>query len=106
MRGYGHGPYFCDAEHAAGVDTRPGFYYVSVIDGPRRALLAGPWAHHRDALAHVRAVNELACSLDPRAHWFAYGTARVDPDEQPPVGRLNDKLGYPTNGDFVTHVMD
>lgn len=39
-----------DTEEA---DPRPGSYYVSCIDGPRRALLYGPLASHAAALAMV-----------------------------------------------------
>ena len=41
------------AAEAVEVDARPGSYYVSCIDGPRRALLYGPLASHAAALAMV-----------------------------------------------------
>lgn len=65
-------------------DTRPGHYYVSVIDGSRYALLAGPYASHKEALGAVRAANDAACKLDARAHWYAFGTCRLLPAESPP----------------------
>lgn len=46
-----HGRQFVDDERPE-PDTRPGHYYVSCIDGPRTALLAGPFATHAEALAH------------------------------------------------------
>lgn len=54
------------------------FYYVSVIDGSRRALLAGPYTDHRDALAKVDTVRKLADDVDPRACFYAFGTAGSD----------------------------
>lgn len=60
-------------------DTRPGFYYVSVIDGPRRAIVRGPWVDdHRGALRAVEAVRREAERFDDRAIWYAFGTCRSD----------------------------
>ncbi len=50
-------------------------YYVSVIDGPRKALVEGPFATHAEALARVDAARD-ECT-DPRAWFMAWGTARV-----------------------------
>lgn len=59
-------------------DTRPGAYYVSVIDGPRCALLVGPFINnHAGALAIVDAVRLKACDLDARGVFYAYGTCRL-----------------------------
>uniref|UniRef100_A0A6M3IPV8 Uncharacterized protein n=1 Tax=viral metagenome TaxID=1070528 RepID=A0A6M3IPV8_9ZZZZ len=54
-------------------------YYVSVIDTDtdRRALLAGPFAHQRQAAAAVRVVRQAAECVDARAVWYAYGTCRA-----------------------------
>lgn len=85
-------------------DSRPGNYYVSVIDGARKALLAGPWAKHADALANVERVSQLAYELDPRSHWYAFGTARLPDDDSVPIraGSLNSKLGLVNvEGGFV-----
>lgn len=74
-------------------DTKPGAYYVSARDGPRHALCLGPFVNdHAAALARVEAVRRLAADLDPRAHWFAFGTCRLDlPADLTalPAGRLN-----------------
>jgi len=75
-------------------DPRPGNYYVSVVDGQRSALLAGPWPTHAAALGAVDVVRNLACELDPRAHWYAFGTARLPDDDSVPIraGSLNREL--------------
>lgn len=72
-------------------DTKPGSYYVTAIDGKRVAYLLGPFAWHLQALELVGAAQAKAEELDPRAFWYAYGTARI-PDDVPkphPVGKLN-----------------
>lgn len=62
-------------------DPRPGYYFVTAIDGPdRRYFLAGPWPEHAQALAQVDAVRRFAKHTDPRAIWMAYGTARQSLD--------------------------
>lgn len=78
-------------------DPRPGNYYVSVIDQGRRALLAGPWPTHAEALAQVDAVRVKACELDPRGCWYAFGTARLPDDDSVPIryGSLNKHLNLP-----------
>ena len=72
------------------VDLRPGRYYVSMVDGNRSALLLGPYATHQEALDDVLRGNDMACKIDPRAHWYGFGTCRLD-DDYPttPQGRLN-----------------
>lgn len=72
--------------------TEPRDYYVSVIDGARRSLLAGPYPTHTAALAAVDATNRIACDIDPRAHWYAFGTASL-PAGSGRVGTLNARLG-------------
>lgn len=73
-------------------DTRPGAYYVSVIDGPRAALLVGPFINdHAAALSLVDAVRVKACDLDPRGVFYAYGTCRLplEGEAAPRPGSLN-----------------
>lgn len=79
------------------LDTRLGAYYVSVQDGKRTALLAGPWPTHREALDMVDTVRALAQSLDPRGAFYAFGTARLPDDDSVPLryGSLNAQLGLP-----------
>lgn len=54
----------------------PGFY-VSAIDGNRKALVSGPYATHAEALGKVDSVRDEWCELDGRAWFYAWGTARV-----------------------------
>lgn len=79
-------------------DPRTGNYYVSVIDGARVARLAGPWPTHREALDQVPAVRAKACEIDPRGHWYAFGTCRLPDDDSVPIraGSLNSHFGLPT----------
>ncbi|HEY6072490.1 MAG TPA: hypothetical protein VIV15_03640 [Anaerolineales bacterium] len=77
-------------------DDREGHYYVSCIDGPRTALLAGPFSSHTQALAKVEAAKTAAQEVDSKAFWYAFGTCRM---EAVPygwkVGILNERLGLP-----------
>lgn len=68
---------------------------MSVIDGARRALLCGPFPTHAAALCMVDMVREKACELDPRGHWYAFGTARLPDDDSVPIraGSLNRYFG-------------
>lgn len=59
----------------------PTQYFVSCVetDGRRRkSLLAGPYGTHAAALAQVRKVTRMANDVDPRAVWYAFGTAGSD----------------------------
>lgn len=70
---------------AQAPDPRPGFYYVSVRrpNGDYR-LLRGPFVNdHAAALAAVDPARYRAYDLDPRAAWYAYGTARTEQDMGP-----------------------
>lgn len=72
-------------------DPRPGHYYASIMKpGTTQYVLAlGPFAQHQSALDQVDAVNRKACELDPRAHWYAYGTCRLPIEDAAPAGKLN-----------------
>lgn len=67
-------------------------YYVSVIDGPRFGLLAGPFSTHVEACAWVDRAREEAYRVDPRSWFYAFGTVAMRPGYRKP-GRLNDLLG-------------
>lgn len=67
-------------------------YYVSVIDGPRFGLLAGPFRTHVEALELVERARKEAERVDPRAVFYAFGTTAMHPDYRTP-GKLNDPLG-------------
>ena len=79
-------------------DTKPGHYYVTVIDGPRVGRLLGPFDNdHAAALAMVDQVRAKAEELDPRACWYAFGTCRLPPGDLVPIraGLLNKFFGMP-----------
>lgn len=65
------------------ADTRPGFYYVTAVDGPRVCLMAGPYHTHREALGLVEGVKGIACDRDGRGHFMAWGTMRSETDKGP-----------------------
>lgn len=52
-------------------------YYVSVKDGLKFALLAGPYETHAEALDKVRRASDLASERDPWAWFYHYGTVRM-----------------------------
>lgn len=68
-------------------DTKPGFYYVSVVrDNGDYRMLRGPFVNdHAAALAAIEAAKAKACELDRRGHWYAYGTCRTDEDAGPGI---------------------
>lgn len=49
-------------------------FYVSVVDGKRVGLLAGPFPTHKQALDLVDEARELAEEADPFACFYAFGT--------------------------------
>lgn len=77
-----------DVLRRCGLDTRPGFYYVSAAkhDGSAvyaRAMMRGPYATHAAALAAVDTARADADRIDPWAWSWAWGTARSDADLGP-----------------------
>jgi hypothetical protein len=52
-------------------------YYVSVQDGPKYGLLAGPFRTHQEALALVDVTKQEAFKANDRAVFFAYGTCKA-----------------------------
>ena len=72
-------------------DTKPGLYYVSVKrQNGDAVMLLGPFENdHAGALAMVDAAQKLACEIDPRGHFYAYGTARKEAGEPVEIGILN-----------------
>lgn len=62
-------------------DPRPGYYYVSVLDGPRSARLRGPFVDdHAGALAAVDDARRALDRIDPRSAFYAFGTCRSEVD--------------------------
>jgi len=68
-------------------DTKPGFYYVTVMRGKGDyRYLRGPFVNdHAGALAAVDAARFRSYDLDPRAAFYAFGTARADEDAGPGI---------------------
>ncbi len=65
----------------------PKYYYVSAIeDGKHPYLLAGPCRYHALALVMAAHVNEVACQMDPRALFMAFGTAGNNDKRTTPLG--------------------
>lgn len=74
-------------------DTKPGNYYVSISDGKKKALLAGPFRDdHKRALAMVKDAKKMAQALDFKAVFYSYGTMRTTYEYNKP-GILNKRLG-------------
>jgi streptogramin lyase len=90
------------------TDERPGHYYVSAIDGRRWALLYGPLERHADAVAAVETARRVAVDADARAWFYAFGTARVAPEDPAPTGVLNHLLppigAEPPDAEETTYV--
>lgn len=62
-------------------------YYVSSIDGQSKALVSGPYQTHQGALDDVERIKAKVYGLDPRSHFYAWGTAGVEGND-PPLGVL------------------
>jgi hypothetical protein len=74
----------------------PTCFYVSAIRGARKALVAGPFDSHKEALEAVREVKALVESLDWRAAFWAWGTAGWRaPREEAPLGALDERGLWP-----------
>lgn len=82
---------------ACGVapDSRSGHYYVSCINGAKKALVTGPYDSHAEALADVERVRTAAGKLDPKCDFYAWGTARIPRNERFACGRWNAQIGMP-----------
>jgi len=74
------------------VDPQPGNYYVSVKDGQRVGLLAGPFKTHAEALAMADRAKAKANEVNPWSAFMAFGTLRMKDDYDKP-GVLNALLG-------------
>ena len=64
----------CGDSACAGIG---GGYYVSVKDGRKFGLLAGPYETHSEAIAKIRAARDIPCHRDPWAWFYHYGTVRM-----------------------------
>ena len=80
-------------------DTKPGFYYVSAVDGNKYALMLGPFKMHEEALQMVEQCRNKACDLNPHSHWWQWGTCREDDDGTGEfgLGKMNDLFNVMTS---------
>lgn len=58
-------------------DPSPGYYVSAMNDAGAKMLAEGPFETHAEALVSVDGVKEAWHEVDIRAHWYAWGTARV-----------------------------
>jgi hypothetical protein len=80
----------CGQQHYPGAS-----YYVSVVDGKRWVLAAGPFSTHAQALGYVEPVRRLVLSrydYQGRAGWYGYGTVAMQDGYSKP-GKLNSDIG-------------
>jgi hypothetical protein len=87
-------------------DTRPGNYYVSVVERGRYCLALGPFADdHARALAGVARVRRYFAEHDlDLFHVCAYGTCRVQPDAEAALGKLSAMVEPPTDEDVEAYL--
>ena len=64
------------------------YFYVSAIDCGKYALMLGPFKTHEGALQKVNACRNKAYDIDPRSHWWQWGTCKKS-NETPQRGRMN-----------------
>ena len=69
-------------------------YYVSVIDGRRKALLVGPFAHQRQAAFAVDKTRRAAEDIDAKAAFYSFGTAKAATGHR--EGSLNGAVSFDT----------
>jgi hypothetical protein len=80
------------AEYAkTGRGTFGARFYVSARDAGRTVLLAGPFKKHADALAAVDKYKKRAHDVDPKAHWYSYGTVAM-PRSFKETGKLSPEM--------------
>ena len=84
-------PWPSNPENRRGTWTDGPCYYVSVVDGERVCIAAGPFQTHEEALARVDEVKVLADKADPKAHWYAFGTCKAPNGWR--EGKFNPEMG-------------
>ena len=69
-------------------DDESGDYFVSAVDGDRRALVSGPYINdHAAALADLGECRTITERVDPKTVFAAFGTCRL-PLESGRIGFL------------------
>lgn len=66
-------------------------YYVSVMDGPKVGLLAGPFRTYQEALDIKDRACDLACKVNDWAWFYSFGTVKMANGHH--RGALNEDLG-------------
>ena len=66
-------------------------FYVSVVDEPKFAVVAGPFRTHPEALNMVEPAIEVGRKVDPKSHFYTWGTVKMKDGHQ--EGILNEQLG-------------
>ena len=72
--------YKADCQHDEGCAGSPDMvYYVSVLDGSKSVIAAGPYETHAAALARVATIRQKVEILDPiRFPFWAFGTCGIE----------------------------
>lgn len=68
-------------------------FYVSVVDGPRYGLVAGPFRTKEGAEDFVEDAKAIGQDVDPRTVFAGWGTCGVKDVKLLKPGRLNERLG-------------
>ena len=65
-------------------------FYVSIVDGSKFALMAGPFRIHQEALDQVEPARKIGNELDDRAWFYGWGTVKMKNGHK--EGKLNEHL--------------
>ena len=66
-------------------------FYVSIVDGRRFNVVAGPFQTHQEALDTVDKAIEAGYKVDPKSWFYSWGTVKMKNGYQ--EGILNKQLG-------------
>lgn len=66
-------------------------YYVSIIDGPKFNVVAGPFRTHEKALEMVEPARKVGNEVDMKSHFYGWGTVKMKNGHK--EGVLNEHLG-------------
>ena len=64
-------------------------FYVSVINGNDYRLLAGPYATKEEAENTMPKAREIACKVDERAWFYAFGTCKAETNQPGILNQAN-----------------
>ncbi len=53
-------------------------YYVSIMDGKRFNVVAGPFETHQESLDMVKPANKIGTELDRKSWFYGWGTVKMD----------------------------